>query len=242
MAPPAQRDLETRVARAAAAALADHKFVTSIDVLVGLGWLTASQVDVWRQGRVPCLERAVQANLTKISTAMGAFRRWATQQGLQPSETGYVARTRDRRVLRFSVSGDPKIEEAYRTHWVSPALSEAKRARLAEQQSKAPDLVVVEALRQWKCSLCSGTGELLIMEDDGPVCLACADLDHVAGLGLVLASEPSLLKVMAIVPEAVPVAVVVSDVEVGLAKLALQVLVPVLVQVTCIEFAAPSES
>src|SRR5579864_2713792 len=64
----------------------------------------------------------------------------------------------------------------------------------------------------------------------------------VAGLGLVLANEPSLLKVMAIVPDAVPVAVVVSEVEVGLAKLALQALEPVLVQVTCIEFAAPSES
>src|SRR6187402_727802 len=67
-------------------------------------------------------------------------------------------------------------------------------------------------------------------------------IETVAGLGLVLASEPSLLKVMSIVPEAVPVAVVVSEVEVGLAKLALQLLVPVLLQVICIEFAAPSES
>src|SRR2546430_16629165 len=64
----------------------------------------------------------------------------------------------------------------------------------------------------------------------------------VAGLGLVLASEPSLLKVMATVPDAVPVAVVVSDDVVGLAKLALQALVPVLVQVICIGFAAPGGS
>jgi len=67
-------------------------------------------------------------------------------------------------------------------------------------------------------------------------------IETVAGSGLVLASEPSLLKVISIVPEAVPVAVVVSEAEVGLAKLALQVLVPVLDQVICIEFAAPSES
>src|SRR4051812_38665939 len=58
--------------------------------------------------------------------------------------------------------------------------------------------------------------------------------ETVAGSGLVLASEPSLLKVMSIVPDAVPVAVVVSDDEVGLAKLALQLLVPVLVHVICI--------
>src|SRR6266702_755404 len=67
-------------------------------------------------------------------------------------------------------------------------------------------------------------------------------IETVAGLGLVLASEPSLLKVMATVLLVVPVAVVVSEVDVGSAKLALQALEPVLVQVTCIEFAAPSES
>ncbi len=72
----------------------------------------------------------------------------------------------------------------------------------------------------------------------GPAC----DRDGRRGPGWCWPSEPSLLKVMSIVPDAVPVAVVVSDAEVGLAKLALQVLVPVLVQVICIEFAAPSES
>lgn len=51
-----------------------------------------------------------------------------------PSETGYVARTRDRRPLRFSVSGASGIERAYRTHWVAPELSAAKRERLAERQ------------------------------------------------------------------------------------------------------------
>jgi hypothetical protein len=40
------------------------------------------------------------------------------------------------------------------------------------------ELVVVPALRDWTCSACEGTGELLKMEDAGPVCLTCADLDH----------------------------------------------------------------
>ncbi|MGH3754451.1 MAG: hypothetical protein ACRDRP_17475 [Pseudonocardiaceae bacterium] len=51
-----------------------------------------------------------------------------------PSETGYVAWTRGRRPLRFSVSGAPEIERAYRTHWISPELSAAKRNR-REQDS-----------------------------------------------------------------------------------------------------------
>lgn len=39
---------------------------------------------------------------------------------LRPSETVYVSWTRDRRPLRFSKSGNPNIERAYRTHWLPP--------------------------------------------------------------------------------------------------------------------------
>jgi len=133
-------DIDRRVVRAAEAALAKRKFVTAIDVLVGVGWLEPRRVDEWRQGRIDCLERVTVANLGKISTAMRAFRRWAQARGLKPSETAYLARTRDRRPLRFSKSGDPGIERAYRTHWVSPELSARKRARLAERESRPPDL------------------------------------------------------------------------------------------------------
>jgi hypothetical protein len=55
------------------------------------------------------------------------FCRWAQRRGLVPSETGYVARTRERRPLRFSVSEATEIECAYRAHWVSPELSAARR-------------------------------------------------------------------------------------------------------------------
>ena len=174
--------LEARVVRAAEGALADHKFVTAIDVLTGIGWLTPPQVDLWRQGRARSLEAEVQANLRKVSTAMRLFHRWAERSGLRPSETAYLARTRDRRALQFSVSGDPEIERAYRTHWVSPELSEAKRQRLAERQAQPPDLVVISAIKPWTCTECSGTGDLLFMEGDGPLCLACADLDDLVFL------------------------------------------------------------
>ena len=48
--------LERRVAAAAEEALAGHKFVTVVDVCIGLGWLHATHVDSWRNGRVPELE------------------------------------------------------------------------------------------------------------------------------------------------------------------------------------------
>jgi hypothetical protein len=174
--------LEDRVVKAAEAALADHQFVTAIDVMVGMGWLTTPQVDRWRQGRVDYLERPVTANLSKISTAMAAFRHWARSEGLKPSETAYLARSRDHRPLRFSKSGDPTIETAYRTHWISPNLSETKKARLVEKQGRAPDLVVISPLNEWICGECGGTGDLLFMEGDGPLCLECADLDHLVFL------------------------------------------------------------
>lgn len=175
--------LQDRVDRAAAAALTAHGYVAPVQVLLRLGWLAPTHLDQWRQGRVECLERVVQASLGKQTTAMRTLRQWAEQQGLRPSETRYLARTRDRRPLRFSVSGRPQVETAYRTHWVSPDLSESRRARLAQRHSAAPDLVVISAVNPWTCGRCAGVdGDLLLMQDDAPLCLACARLEHLVFL------------------------------------------------------------
>jgi hypothetical protein len=177
--------VEERVIRAAEAVLARNHFVSPVDVLVGLGWLPETRLDEWRQGRVEALETVVSANLSKVSRSMAAFQRWAREQGLSPSETAYLARTRDRRPLRFSTSGDPEIERTYRTHWVSPELSERKQERLRERLSRPPDLMVIEALKDWMCTACGEEavrGTFLMMEEPGPVCMRCADLDHLVFL------------------------------------------------------------
>lgn len=182
MASRVRKSLEERVVEAAEAALAEKGYVSAIDVLVGMGWLQGSAVDRWRQGRVPYLEAIIEANLSKISKAMRSFRVWARRRGLKPSETSYVARTRDRHPLQFSKSGDPAIERNYRTHWVSPKLSEQKQRRLAERANRPLDLVVISPLKDWSCESCGDTGDLLIMEGPGPFCLACADMDHLVFL------------------------------------------------------------
>jgi hypothetical protein len=33
-------------------------------------------------------------------------------------------------------------------------------------------------VKDWKCAECEGDGDLLIMDNAGPLCLTCADLDH----------------------------------------------------------------
>jgi hypothetical protein len=174
----ARHDVEPRVTRVAEAVLAEQRFVSAIDVLIGLGWLTPSHVDRWRQGRVDSLEQEMPVNPGNITAAMAAFQRWAKGQGLKPSETDYVARTRDRRQLLFSASGDAATERAYRTHWVSPNLPE----RAVERQSRPPELVVISPVKEWTCASCGDTDELLFMQDDGPLCLDCADLGHLVFL------------------------------------------------------------
>ena len=72
----APQRIEERVARAAERALAERRYVSPIDVLIGLGWLAPSHVDAWRQGRVADLESLANAGLGKLSTALGALQSW----------------------------------------------------------------------------------------------------------------------------------------------------------------------
>jgi hypothetical protein len=178
MHPKNRQRLADRVTSAAEASLAAQGYVAPLDVLLGVGWLDAGAVKRWRLGQINYLERAVQANLSRISEAMKLFRSWAAAKGLKASETAYVRRVPGRPALRFSKSGHPTIERLYRTHWVSSALSERKRERLIEKASRAPDLVVIQPLNtEWTCHRCGGTGGLLMMEPPGPACLRCAGLD-----------------------------------------------------------------
>ncbi|MGH3263659.1 MAG: hypothetical protein ACRDNS_16890 [Trebonia sp.] len=128
------------------------------------------------------LEQVSQASPAKHTTALRALQRWARSRELIASETAYVARTRDRRPLRFSAHGLPAIETAYRTHWLSPALSPARRRRLVEHENTPGDLVVIAPTREFVCPKCDQHDDLLIMDGDGPLCLRCARLDHLVYL------------------------------------------------------------
>jgi len=43
-------------------------------------------------------------------------------------------------------------------------------------------MVVIEPVNEWTCTGCGGSGSLLFMEDGGPLCMGCADLDHLVFL------------------------------------------------------------
>ncbi|GLY66320.1 DUF2293 domain-containing protein [Amycolatopsis taiwanensis] len=177
--------LQQRVVAAAEAALARQHYVAPVEVLTALGWLATANVEDWRRGRFTPLARIMQVDEAKLRSAVGLLRDWAEGRGLTPSEIPYVAGTRDRRPLVFADEGNETVERAFRTHWVSPELSEKKREQLEARQAKAPDLAVISPINDWTCATCGSpeqAGEFLFMEDDQPLCLSCADFDHLVFL------------------------------------------------------------
>ncbi len=101
MNPANRAGLERKIASVAASALSARQVVTPVEILIGIGWLNTARVEDWRRGRVPYLERVATANLAKLSTALRLLHGWARRNRLTPSETIYLAWTRDRHRLRL---------------------------------------------------------------------------------------------------------------------------------------------
>jgi hypothetical protein len=175
--------LERRVVTAAEQALSRQRYVSPLDVLTGMGWLPPGLVTDWRRGRVPHLEAVAAVSPDRLADALEVFHRWVRGRELRPSEIEYVAATRDRRPLRFTEAGAAALEATYRTHWMPADLPDTQRERITTRQSKPPDLVVVQPVREFTCAGCGRTdGDMLMMDDAGPLCLTCADLDHLVFL------------------------------------------------------------
>jgi hypothetical protein len=110
-----------RIERVVAAILAKGKVVTPIDVLVGMDLLKASHVESWRKGQVPYLERIIECNLMRLGRLLRILRFHAYDLNLKPSTTVYMQFGKGpRRRLRFTKTGDPRLEEAYARHFVWP--------------------------------------------------------------------------------------------------------------------------
>jgi hypothetical protein len=78
--------------------------------------------------------------------------------------------------VRHGSQKSPKTRQA-------PAEQEDRsQERSTQPQDSAPELLVIQPVRDWTCAECRGSGDLLIMDEPGPLCLACADLDHLVFL------------------------------------------------------------
>ena len=120
-------DMGKAIIQVAESTLHDKKYVSPIDILVGMKMLQPAHLLDWRKGKIFYLEKTIQGSLGKISYVMKCFRQWANKKGLKPSQTTYLTRTKcPKKELQFSKSGNPIIEKAYRTHYISPSLSKKK--------------------------------------------------------------------------------------------------------------------
>jgi hypothetical protein len=108
-----------RVVGAVDSILARKDTVSPIEVFIEMGLLTGESVAAWRKGRLPFLERGIQCNISVASRILRLYRMHAHDLNLRPSNTAYVRKTYTGATpLRFTKTGDHKIEEAYARHFV----------------------------------------------------------------------------------------------------------------------------
>jgi hypothetical protein len=116
--------------------LARGTVVAPVDVLVEMGVLEPKQLEDWRFGRVPYLERVVRGNLKRLSRLLRILRFHAHDRNLVPSVTAYTRWGKGpKQRLRFTKTGDKNLEEAYSLHFVWPGKRRKARSCLGSRCS-----------------------------------------------------------------------------------------------------------
>ncbi len=189
MMEPAHNKFQHRVRQAAEAVLARNGSVSPLELFQELRLLAASHIEGWRHGNefYRVLESWIQVGPAKFQQAVLHFQEWVKEKKLQPLEAAHTRRCPGGfEPLQVTKNGDPEWERFYRTHYVPAVLPEQKAARLTAKLNRTPELVVFEKLsEEGRCSDCGVEllqGDFLLMERGQPLCLACADLDHLVFL------------------------------------------------------------
>jgi hypothetical protein len=113
--------LYPRIVKATRTLLAKGKIVAPVDVQVHMDLLRQKRLEDWRLGRVPYLEKVIDCNLTRLSRLLRILRFHAHDLKLVPSVTAYMRWGKGpKQRLRFTKTGDPKLEEVYARHFVWP--------------------------------------------------------------------------------------------------------------------------
>lgn len=82
--------LYPRIVRAVAVLLARHPVVAPVELMVEMGVLERKQLEEWRLGRIPYLERAIKGSLPRLSRLLRVLRFHAHDLNLVPSVTVYT--------------------------------------------------------------------------------------------------------------------------------------------------------
>ncbi len=123
-------ELEQRIKGIVGELLDQKGFISSVDILMKLNYLSQTDYMNWRNGKVGYLEKVCKINLSKLTTINRTIRQTAVKMNLKPSLTVYNKFGKGPKTsLQFSKSGDKQIEKAYSTH----NINEYKIKRLNEK-------------------------------------------------------------------------------------------------------------
>ncbi|MEQ8704746.1 MAG: hypothetical protein RIC19_12545 [Phaeodactylibacter sp.] len=113
------RDLEKSVNDICSILIDEKGYISSIDVLIKLGYLSKSDYELWRFKKVPYLEKVCQVSLKKLSKTNRFIDDFSRRSKLKKSWTSYKSYGKGEKIdLRFSKSNDEIIEKKYATHHV----------------------------------------------------------------------------------------------------------------------------
>jgi len=113
--------LYVRIVRAVEHILERGKVVAPVDVLLRMDLLAPERLEDWRRGEVPCLEKVIDCNLTRLSRLLRILRLHAHDLNLVPTIVVYSRWGKGpKQRLRFTKTRDPGLEKAYARHFVWP--------------------------------------------------------------------------------------------------------------------------
>jgi len=176
-------NLNERVELAADAVLQANGSVGPLELLMEMRLLSPSHFTSWQKGIIPALDDVIQGSPEKLQRSFEYFRQWAWNREMKAIKIPYQRNTPAGTVsLHVTSSGDSALEDFYQTRYVPGELSTAKTEHTVAKMGKPQDIVVFETVsRSVICPECKNElskGDFLFMEKGQPLCLSCADLDH----------------------------------------------------------------
>ena len=111
-------DLRNKIKLIGKEIIEEKGYLSSIDVLLKLEYLSQKDYENWRLGKVEYLEKVCGINLKKLSTINKTIKEISGEWNLKKSWTAYNKYGKGKKIrLRFSKSGNEMIEERYATHY-----------------------------------------------------------------------------------------------------------------------------
>ena len=112
-------DIERKAIDATGVLLQEKGYICAVDIFIKLGYLDVKDYENWRLRKIPYLEKVIKVNLKKIQLVLTAIKRNSQKGNLKPSVTVYKSWGKGAStLLRFSKSGNEKVEALYFTHYV----------------------------------------------------------------------------------------------------------------------------